>query len=411
MLLAISCKKKDKGEPAADPPAGTPVTITAMQPMQGIPGDPIIITGTGFSANKANNSVKIGGKAADVTEASHTRLRVIVPQHPANGKVEITVNGTTNQTVTNLTVEVPDAVFETSWMTTGLPIRIRLRNNSLFSDNYEWFVDDKKVKESNAKEDFIGWLYTSGVHEVKLVSKRLIAGVLHTDTLLQDIEVPVDANLVAYYPMNSEPNDALGQQHATAVHTTAGVSRKDVAGGAMKFNGTNSVMTLPNGLLYWLGDAKTISLWFKAATPEIANPLISYQNAPVNGNPLPSSWNFGCMLSRDGTLYGKLGDQFNQLTDLIAVGNANGAWHHVCITGDDSGQSMYLDGVHVGSLSKRAGGSGNMADHNQIGAGFYGLRMGTTIVNIWTFFKGEIDDVRLYKTLLDADRVKALAQE
>lgn len=409
MLLAISCRKKDKAaDPVNDPPAGTPVTISAIQPLRAIPGDPVTITGTGFSATKANNKVKIGGKTAEVTEASHTRLKVIAPQHPDGGKVEITVNGTAGESVTPLTMEVPEAIFTPGAQTTGLPQSFRFVNTSLYSDNYEWFIDGTKVAESEQHE---AWFYNAGVHELKLVAKRTIGGALHTDTVIHNIEVASDANLVAYYSLNSEPNDVLGHHHGTAVATAAGVSRKGVNGGAVKFNGISSIIRLPENMIHLLGEGMSISMWFKAETPVIANPVFGYQNEPVGGNRGASTFCPGVFISKTGKLYGKLGEAMN-IPALINGGSVNGEWHHVCIAGDRMGQVLYLDGEVIGVHTDPPVSNGNLMMLNQIGAAWYGVQLpDAAIVNVWTYFKGEIDDVRIYKTVLNEARVDALAHE
>ncbi len=410
MLLAISCKKKDKTvEPVNDPPVGTPVTISLMQPMTGIPGDVITITGSGFSTQKNKNIVKIGGKAATVSEALATQLKVVIPNHPADGKVEVTVNSSSGQGATMLTLELPEADFVSGPQSAGLPQSFLCVNGSRFSDEYEWYVDGKK---ESASENIAPWIYSPGIHEVKLIAKRFFQGVLHSDTIVHEFEVAMDPNLIAHYPFNNDAIDvAPHQHHGTMVHITPGTSRKTMVGDALKFDGVSSMVRLPENLIHSLGNTKAISLWFKSEMPiVVASPLFGYQNAAVGGS-LPSAYCPGVLISSANKLYGKLGDA-DDINALMNGGLVTDEWHHLCITGNQNTQIMYLDGVVLRTYPGPDETSGIAKTINQIGAAWYGIMLpGSNVLNTWTYFKGEIDDVRLYKTVLDRDRVRALANE
>jgi hypothetical protein len=77
------------------PPTTTvpPPTISAISPQEG-PGDTTVtITGTGFSATMALDSVFFNRKRAAITSATSTQLVVTVPALAGTGVVSIAVNG------------------------------------------------------------------------------------------------------------------------------------------------------------------------------------------------------------------------------------------------------------------------------------------------------------------------------
>ena len=94
------------------------------------------------------------------------------------------------------------------------------------------------------------------------------------------------------------------------------------------------------------------------------------------------------------------------------MNDANGVyknqdWNHLVITGDGSGQAMYLNGVLVGS-------SGDAIDHmdmttNSFGMGYSGgVWPYIPVNNDFSFFKGYIDDARIYKRRLTASEIQDL---
>ncbi|HEY4936662.1 MAG TPA: IPT/TIG domain-containing protein, partial [Puia sp.] len=90
MQLSDSCKKSSVSN--NPPPPVSAITITGVLPNSGKHGDTIIITGTHFNLNTADDTVKFNGKTAVVQKASADTLFVIVPLSAGTGAV--TVNKT-----------------------------------------------------------------------------------------------------------------------------------------------------------------------------------------------------------------------------------------------------------------------------------------------------------------------------
>jgi len=71
-------------------------TITGLQPESGAPGTTVEIYGTGFSTTATDNTVKFGGKTAQVNSAKSTVIYAEVPSGPEGPvEVSVTISGTT----------------------------------------------------------------------------------------------------------------------------------------------------------------------------------------------------------------------------------------------------------------------------------------------------------------------------
>ena len=92
------------------------------------------------------------------------------------------------------------------------------------------------------------------------------------------------------------------------------------------------------------------------------------------------------------------GDDINSGTTPTEVG----VWHHVAWTNTagDGQQTIYVDGVEVGS-----GGGGNAGAYNN--NGLEPLLVGTS--RNQGSFNGDLDDVRVYDEVLSGAQIAALA--
>jgi sugar lactone lactonase YvrE len=87
MTCIGACKKDSQQQPV------TPVIISAISPSSGAFGTIVTITGSGFNANAAGDSVKFNGVSAVVQQASATQLTVVVPKAAGTGAVTVQAGG------------------------------------------------------------------------------------------------------------------------------------------------------------------------------------------------------------------------------------------------------------------------------------------------------------------------------
>jgi hypothetical protein len=85
------------------------LSVTAISPTSGWIGSTVTITGVGFSATPADNTVKFNGTAAVVTASTSTSITCTVPESATTGKISVTVAGRTKESPSNFLV-LPNAV-------------------------------------------------------------------------------------------------------------------------------------------------------------------------------------------------------------------------------------------------------------------------------------------------------------
>ncbi|MFC5802176.1 RHS repeat-associated core domain-containing protein [Streptomyces formicae] len=85
----------------------TELSVLSLVPLRAQADATVTLSGTGFGTAPASNTVTFGSKSAEVVSASATRLTVKVPQGAGNGKVSVTVSGTTVQSPEAFTLASP----------------------------------------------------------------------------------------------------------------------------------------------------------------------------------------------------------------------------------------------------------------------------------------------------------------
>ncbi|HET6213671.1 MAG TPA: LamG-like jellyroll fold domain-containing protein, partial [Micromonosporaceae bacterium] len=186
----------------------------------------------------------------------------------------------------------------------------------------------------------------------------------------------------------------LGKDAAVYRSVTLGAAGLPGAGGnpAGMFNGTSSVLELPKGALKKSRDA-AVELWFKISAIQTGGPLVGYQDATLTG-----TVGTGVPLLYVGT-DGRLRGQFRTgaITPITSPGTVNnGAWHHVVLSSMGSTQTLWLDGVQVGTLTATIDQS--LLTFNQVGAAY---ASSPTSWPGWgsaarRYFSGTIDEVAVY---------------
>ena len=123
-------------------------TINSFSPTTGNIGTTVTITGTNFSTNIADNTVKFSNnKIATITNATANTLTVTVPDGAITGKISLTVNGTTVDSNDEFTVTQPTSTINSFSPTTGMAGTTVTINGTNFSTN----IADNTVKFSNNK--------------------------------------------------------------------------------------------------------------------------------------------------------------------------------------------------------------------------------------------------------------------
>ena len=183
-----------------------------------------------------------------------------------------------------------------------------------------------------------------------------------------------------------------GYNLASGGYSFSTVNDRFSGSNAIYFPGTN------NGWLYYQGSFpvlgssdRTISVWvnFPATGGGIA--------ASIGGLGCNAIYALGVTLSSI-CIYGNCGGVNTFCVDIAISADT---WHHVVASTINSYSYVYLDGKRVGSGPKHIFNTGN----SKI---LVGAALHDNSYSFWGWFRGSIDDVRIYVGGLNADYVNQL---
>ena len=197
---------------------------------------------------------------------------------------------------------------------------------------------------------------------------------------------PDTASLVARYALDGNPNDSSGNGYnGTEVNGPTYVAGMD--GQAMKFDGVDDYVDLGNPTDWPAGTApRTMSLWARTNSVEAG-----YRFAVAYGT---AGTSLAMFIGINGTtLYG--GGYGDDVT--VADFWVQGEWHHLALTYDGITARLYADGVEAASAAKTWNLTLSRA------------HIGQQINDLYEFWNGTVDEVRIYRAALSAAEVAWLA--
>ncbi len=227
-------------------------------------------------------------------------------------------------------------------------------------------------------------------------------------------QAPTSVGEIGHWTFDANANDSSGNNNngtltnGAAIDTTDTTDQVGVA--KLSLDGTNDYVDLSAHINNFEDLTQgTISAWIKTTgTNEAIFSLSGNGDADSHAT---------LMVGATGYLTFEVWDNDSP---LLAVYNGNGptindgAWHHVAVSVDASGNSLYLDGVKIsnGDLIYDTGSSNTSAFFDEIGSRD-SLAIGRTENDSggrW-YFSGLIDDVHVHNRALSTAIIAQLAQE
>lgn len=203
----------------------------------------------------------------------------------------------------------------------------------------------------------------------------------------------ITAGLQAKYLLDGNLNDSHNTNNLTSSggFLTYGTNRLNQTNSCYQFSGSSELIS-PVDLSAM--PSKSISLWFRTTQ---AGGLIGHDGSGGNAPIL--------YIGTGGKLRGKFYDGGTGSVSTSSRILTDSVWHHVVITAGPSGQKAFIDNVLVGTTTNAP--SVLILDTTTIG---------NVIANGWpsapafnnTYFKGSIDDVRIYNTVISDTIVDSL---
>ena len=213
---------------------------------------------------------------------------------------------------------------------------------------------------------------------------------------------PFDGNGVALYQLNGNANDlSPNAYNGTAPDVSYGTG---VFGQAGVFNGSTSRIQLDglSGTGNFFGQIQTftLSIWFKTTSTASSNLFSDYAGQSYNLQ----------ILFTDSTGEILVATRYSDNSQKTTTSNASnlndGAWHNVVVTmnGAYGVRNVYIDGQFDNSISLGGPTFNNTLEQR--------VNLAAVYTNTYSsYFNGEIDQVRIFDTALDATQVEALYLE
>jgi CSLREA domain-containing protein len=212
------------------------------------------------------------------------------------------------------------------------------------------------------------------------------------------------SGLTHWYPADSNPNDVVGTSNGAFKNGVSLVTGK--FGKAFEFNKTNAYVALPNNFFPYPTSGTdttpfTFDVWFQTTTSGV---IFGQQaGAPFNAQTL---YEPGVYIGTDGKLHASLFNSGSQTTiDSPSIVTDN-VFHNVAVTYDGTTETLYLDGVNVGSAAFTQTGYSTVYQY-QFGTGYVADAWPANSGG-WMNFSGLIDDVQIYNRALSGTDVQTI---
>lgn len=214
-------------------------------------------------------------------------------------------------------------------------------------------------------------------------------------------QINLNQGLIAYYPFNGNANDISGNAiNGNVSSASSTTDSKGINNAAYDFNGTNSYISLPYNSLYDFAptDSFSISAWVQPQVNLLYAASAIVVKSPFNASYLVSNWNYGLYTVNDKAMTGWAANNFlNGVTTM----DVNKCWYHLVVTYKNGIWYLYVNGkVEAQDLSQT---------HFIIQDGTNStIALGRKGESNGDYYKGKMDEVRIYNRNLNIDEVKAL---
>jgi hypothetical protein len=225
---------------------------------------------------------------------------------------------------------------------------------------------------------------------------------------------PLDEGLVARWPADGNARDAVGGNDGVPIGNVRFFP--GISGLAFRFDGQGSYVRILNPLNFKIDDQVTIEFWMKAdpdSSVQSYSGLVTsdFYSIGFTGYGGTMGVNFGISTTENEP------PQRNGVTtraNFTSISDANnsgasltpGVWYHVAGTYDGAKLQLYINGSAWGRPVFHTGRIRPMLPNSFIAIGADDGRMTCPDCIGQQYFKGLIDEVRIYNRALSADEIE-----
>ncbi|MDR6340687.1 gliding motility-associated-like protein [Filimonas zeae] len=235
-------------------------------------------------------------------------------------------------------------------------------------------------------------------HRLRCVSLLVCLFIFSAAAVAQTVEL--QNGLIGYYPFNGNANDASGNNiHGTVSGAQLTTDRFGNANGAYRFNGSTSYIQLPFSQLYNFKptDAYSLSVWIQHEAG--SGPRAMIVKSPYAANFHNSQWNYGIYLSDFDQVHSGYHDNLPvKSTTSLTAGET--CWYLVTSTYDNGRWKLYINGKQESEDLSQA--------RKILQDGVSSIVFGRKGEANGDYYKGKLDEVRIYNRALNKEEVAAL---
>lgn len=231
-----------------------------------------------------------------------------------------------------------------------------------------------------------------------LVTVPIFNGTLGTRQICVPlVNIDLLDGLVAYYPFNSNPNDASGNNNNGIVNGAVLTSdRKGNSNSAYNFNGNSNYIEIPHSQSLNITGNITISSWINAA--DLSQSQRIFDKTTINA---ADAYMLDIHPSNQLRLIVANPPAGSNQPQSNAVLTQNNSWYHVVATYDGTKVSFYINGTLINDYSI----TGNSTTNTNP------IRIGANSILNGNWFNGKIDDIRVYNRALTFIEIQRLYAE
>ncbi len=237
-------------------------------------------------------------------------------------------------------------------------------------------------------------------------------------TLPLSAQIPTNG-LVGHWPFNSNASDASGNGHHGTAYggPTPVLDRFGNRNRAYNFDGNNDYIRIPHHENLNIANSFTISAWVKFCTSQVnptdwGPPIFEKGDTGSLQGTTPVLSIYGLSIFEGDRISGNRSTGAGGFMGFPSpVGYADGNWHHIVYT-VSQGTTSTWDTLYVDDVPVRTGSGGFYLSHTNTEDVYIGYsHFFNTWINRARYFKGAIDDIRLYNRPLSRTEVNALYTE
>ncbi len=210
-----------------------------------------------------------------------------------------------------------------------------------------------------------------------------------------------DPDLVAWWPFDDATSELVPDHsgnHLDGINKGA-ILVEGKVGKALRFDGNSTVQVDYRKIMDNFPKGITISAWIKKDSLPSWNTVVSREIQTGK------SEYFGLAVNKETALFSIDPDGKSYQKVLADDQIQTGVWYHLTGTFDNYSYKLYINGEHIKSGVNE--GVISFSDQNPL---YIGANSNNQNVSLLDFFKGIIDEVKIYKRALTESEIKGLIE-